>query len=99
MRTFIASVSRANDVYHRAFSSFPDSNTSEHVGENIFTFRTKLPECAKRMYVDQLPPPVLGSKETPLGIPLHTDGYVYGYVFFRQRRDKTRKRGYFQVNP
>jgi hypothetical protein len=31
------------------------------------------------------------------GIPIDTDGFTYGYVFFRQKRDALVKRGFFQV--
>lgn len=30
-------------------------------------------------------------------MPLDTDGYTYGYVFFRQQSDNEIRRGFFQV--
>ena len=35
-------------------------------------------------------------EDTVPGIPVNTDGYTYGYVFFRQQSDDEIKRGFFQ---
>ena len=85
-----------------AFSCFPDSNSSEHVGDSIFSFRMRNTECSKECYVDHKSPNLqkLNSQdwhqETNLGLQINSDGYLYGFVYFRQCRQVSRKRGYFQ---
>ena len=72
------------------------------MGDSIFTFRMKHPQCAKMIYSEQKLPLLMHDNaswthNTILGLPIENDGYMYGVVFFRQRRDSSRKRGYFQV--
>ncbi|XP_074861821.1 protein DENND6A isoform X1 [Carettochelys insculpta] len=73
------------------YLSFPDSN-SGCLGDTQFCFRFRQSSGRKlslHCMMDQL--------ERDLPISLKKDpAYYYGYVYFRQVRDKTLKRGYFQ---
>ncbi|XP_028680540.1 LOW QUALITY PROTEIN: DENN/MADD domain containing 6Aa [Erpetoichthys calabaricus] len=73
------------------YLSFPDSN-SGCLGDTQFCFRfrqaagKKIPICYALDHLERDAPIFL--KSDP--------GHFYGYVYFRQVRDKTLKRGYFQ---
>ncbi|KAJ3039424.1 Protein dennd6a [Rhizophlyctis rosea] len=93
-----------------AFSAFPDSNSSAHSGDNTFTFRMRSGVFTQQLYLTQQPPPLAVPLNGSLprsrgqmlpnsqgaGLPVDTDGYTYGYVFFRQKRDAEIRRGFFQ---
>nr|KAJ3422052.1 Protein dennd6b [Polyrhizophydium stewartii] len=103
-----------------AFSAFPDSNSSEHVGDSCFTFRIRNSNFCKRLYLkehypssqqssqqqNRSPQPALSTAPMAaesaaavrgnVGLPVDTDGYTYGFVFFRQQVDKEVRRGYLQ---
>jgi hypothetical protein len=76
-----------------AFLSFPDSNTFNHLGDSQFSFRTKEPEILKLLSKGKIPDWAFSK----CGLEIENDGMIYGYVFFRMKRDGERKRGYFQV--
>jgi hypothetical protein len=76
-----------------AFLSFPDSNTFNHLGDSQFSFRTKEPEIIKLLSKGKMP----DWASSKCGLDIENDGMIYGYVFFRMKRDGERKRGYFQV--
>ncbi|EPZ33620.1 FAM116 domain-containing protein [Rozella allomycis CSF55] len=68
-----------------SFSSFPDSN-SFLIGDCTFIFRYRKPKPNnKRCFI----PAEFGE----------IGDYIYGYVFFRQTRDLTIRRGFLQVRP
>ncbi|XP_074813821.1 protein DENND6A isoform X2 [Natator depressus] len=73
------------------YLSFPDSN-SGCLGDTQFCFRFRQSSGRKlslHCMLDQL--------DGDLPVSLKKDpAYYYGYVYFRQVRDKTLKRGYFQ---
>lgn len=81
------------------FSAFPDSNSVQHVGDSIFSFRMRNSKFTEYLYINQTHMP---SQNTALdfqqsgGLPVDTDGYTYGFVFFRQEKDDEVPRGYFQ---
>lgn len=77
-----------------AFLSFPDSNTNDHLGDSQFSFRTKSPEIIKLLYNESKIPEWAKAE---LGLPVENDGMIYGFVYFRMKRDSERKRGFFQV--
>ena len=77
-----------------AFLSFPDSNTNDHLGDSQFSFRIKSPQVIKSIYSESKTP---DWANTDLGLPVENDGMIYGFVYFRMKRDSERKRGYFQV--
>ncbi|KAF9509813.1 hypothetical protein BS47DRAFT_1396546 [Hydnum rufescens UP504] len=68
-----------------AFSSFPDS-ASFDTGSELHSFR--IPDS-----VSLRPDPLMSPDDTR---PPSSDGFLYGYVFFYQRRDSSSKRGYLQ---
>ncbi|KAI8814967.1 hypothetical protein BJ742DRAFT_671214 [Cladochytrium replicatum] len=45
---------------------------------------------------DPAPRTFLSTASISNGLPVETDGYTYGYVFFRQRRDAEIRRGFLQ---
>lgn len=71
------------DIYiaNRAFSSFPDSPQAAS-GSYIHSFRLR--QQSKQPSDIMLQGP-------------HTDGFVYGFSYFTQRRDTNARRGYEQV--
>jgi len=94
-----------------SFSAFPDSNSTSHKGNSIFCFRMKSGPSIEKLYYQQrhISPVALKKKEHQSinkqsndtdkyqnNIKIDMDGYTYGYVFFRQQKDPTNKRGYFQ---
>ncbi|KAI9094902.1 hypothetical protein DFS34DRAFT_627620 [Phlyctochytrium arcticum] len=83
-----------------SFSAFPDSNSSAHVGDSTFTFRMRAANAASELYRSgHAPLPfshVAAKLHMGASMPVDTDGYTYGYVFFRQQRDSVIRRGYFQ---
>ncbi|KAJ3186489.1 Protein dennd6a [Gaertneriomyces sp. JEL0708] len=87
-----------------AFSAFPDSNSTAHIGDNAFTFRMRSGSFTQDLYHKQQPPPFSSTEHLPrvsslqqgAGLPVDTDGFTYGYVLFRQQRDSSIRRGYFQ---
>jgi len=95
-----------------SFSAFPDSNSSSHKGNSIFCFRMKSGPSTEKLYHHQhhFSPISLMKKEDEQfnggtlanpekyrkDLKIDVDGYLYGYVFFRQQKDPTNKRGYFQ---
>ncbi|XP_045146063.1 protein DENND6A [Echinops telfairi] len=73
------------------YLSFPDSN-SGCLGDTQFCFRFRQ-SSGRRMSLHCL----LDQFDKDLPVYLKKDpAYFYGYVYFRQVRDKTLKRGYFQ---
>jgi len=72
------------------YLSFPDSN-SGCMGDTQFHFRIR--HCASRRSVH----PSFEEYDRDCPAPLQTDsGYFHGYVYFRQIKDRTIRRGYFQ---
>uniref|UniRef100_A0A8C1W4L5 DENN/MADD domain containing 6Aa n=1 Tax=Cyprinus carpio TaxID=7962 RepID=A0A8C1W4L5_CYPCA len=72
------------------YLSFPDSN-SGCLGDTQFCFRFRQAAGSKSSlgcFLDHF------DRDAP--VCLKVSGYYYGYVYFRQVRDKTLKRGYFQ---
>ncbi|XP_048743475.1 protein DENND6A-like isoform X3 [Ostrea edulis] len=70
------------------YLSFPDSN-SGCMGDTQFHFRIRQSPGRRHIPKSQL------QKDYPH--QLQTDsGYLYGFVYFRQTKDKSIKRGYFQ---
>ncbi|TSM44166.1 Protein DENND6A [Bagarius yarrelli] len=73
------------------YLSFPDSN-SGCLGDTQFCFRFRQAAGRKsslRCFLDRL------DRDAPVCLK-KDQGHFYGYVYFRQVRDKTLKRGYFQ---
>lgn len=72
------------------YLSFPDSN-SGCMGDTQFHFRIR--QCPGR----KVPQPsyVSYNRECPAAVQMD-NGYYYGYVYFRQIKDRTIRRGYFQ---
>lgn len=87
-----------------AFSAFPDSNSVNCMGDSVFSFRMRNSEFSNRIYDQQKAQAnsqannTIGDKFEKIdsGLPIDTDGYTYGYVFFRQEKDVEEKRGFFQ---
>ncbi|TPX71120.1 hypothetical protein SpCBS45565_g01383 [Spizellomyces sp. 'palustris'] len=87
-----------------SFSAFPDSNSASHVGDSTFTFRMRSGHFTTELYQRQQPPPLampsalsgMSGLHPGAGLPVDTDGFTYGYVFFRQQKDTEIRRGYFQ---
>ncbi|KAI8812444.1 hypothetical protein BJ742DRAFT_736084 [Cladochytrium replicatum] len=92
-----------------SFSAFPDSNSTSHAGDTIFSFRmrSELPSTdhesgSTKSFLTVTPEKdpatrtTLSTASISNGLPIETDGYTYGYVFFRQRRDAEIRRGFFQ---
>lgn len=72
------------------YLSFPDSN-SGCMGDTQFHFRIR--QCPGRRVIY----PSYSSYNHECPTALQTDsGYFYGYVYFRQIKDRTIRRGYFQ---
>lgn len=69
----------------------------DHAGDSMFQFRMRHSEFTQKLYMKQADEQT-GDPEnsTRPGIPIHSDGFTYGHVFFRQRKDSDLKRGYFQ---
>lgn len=100
------------DRSDRAFSAFPDSNSAAHVGDSTFTFRMRSGHFTSELYRTQQAPPLAMDNSASMalpgrgmstlhpgaGLPVDTDGFTYGYVFFRQQKDSEIRRGYFQVS-
>ncbi|KAI8904051.1 hypothetical protein EDD86DRAFT_178966, partial [Gorgonomyces haynaldii] len=80
------------------FSAFPDSNSIEHNGDSVFSFRMRNGYFSNRLYLQQKANNLDPSRFEDMipGLPIQTDGYTYGYVFFRQKKDEELKRGFFQ---
>lgn len=70
----------------RAFSSFPDSAIFD-TGSEVHSFRIRDPAASSRFGE------ISSSVEEPT-----SDGFLYGFALFHQRKDATSKRGYLQVN-
>uniref|UniRef100_A0A8C1H916 DENN/MADD domain containing 6Aa n=1 Tax=Cyprinus carpio carpio TaxID=630221 RepID=A0A8C1H916_CYPCA len=73
------------------YLSFPDSN-SGCLGDTQFCFRFRQAAGSKSSlgcFLDHF------DRDAPVCLK-RDQGYYYGYVYFRQVRDKTLKRGYFQ---
>jgi hypothetical protein len=75
------------------------------MGDSLFSFRMRNSEFSNRIYIKQkAQPDSTGTsahisakfEELDSGLPIDTDGYTYGYVFFRQERDDEVRRGFFQ---
>jgi hypothetical protein len=85
---------------YSAFSSFPDSALFDS-GSEVHSFRIAYPSAA---IPGTEPPESTGSLEsnTSGGVDssLHSesDGFLYGFALFHQRRDESSKRGYLQVS-
>ncbi|KAA0189724.1 hypothetical protein HAZT_HAZT006304 [Hyalella azteca] len=73
------------------YLSFPDSNSGV-MGNVQFSFRIRSSACTAAA----LPPALLHYTTTCPPPDQIDEGYMYGYVYFRQVKDKTLKRGYFQ---
>uniref|UniRef100_T1IWF4 UDENN domain-containing protein n=1 Tax=Strigamia maritima TaxID=126957 RepID=T1IWF4_STRMM len=72
------------------YLSFPDSN-SGCMGDTQFHFRIR--QCPGRRSV--IPMHALYNRECPTVLQIDSS-YFYGYVYFRQVKDKSLRRGYFQ---
>ncbi|XP_073207578.1 protein DENND6A isoform X2 [Lepidochelys kempii] len=72
------------------YLSFPDSN-SGCLGDTQFCFRFRR-SSGRRLSLHCM----LDQLDGDLPVSLKDPAYYYGYVYFRQVRDKTLKRGYFQ---
>ncbi|KAI9201829.1 uncharacterized protein BJ171DRAFT_516673 [Polychytrium aggregatum] len=85
-----------------SFSAFPDSNSSSHLGDSFFCFRMRSSASIETLYKLRKAPPISGihsyatRSSADNGYLIDTDGYTYGYVHFRQQKDKEIRRGYFQ---
>uniref|UniRef100_A0A8C1W750 DENN/MADD domain containing 6Aa n=1 Tax=Cyprinus carpio TaxID=7962 RepID=A0A8C1W750_CYPCA len=78
-------------LYYICYLSFPDSN-SGCLGDTQFCFRFRQAAGSKSSlgcFLDHF------DRDAPVCLK-RDQGYYYGYVYFRQVRDKTLKRGYFQ---
>ncbi|KAK2194231.1 hypothetical protein NP493_1g03008 [Ridgeia piscesae] len=72
------------------YLSFPDSN-SGCMGDTQFHFRIR--QCPGRKSLG----PAMNDYNRDCPTALQSDpGYYYGFVYFRQTKDKTIRRGYFQ---
>ena len=80
----------------RCFSAFPDSNSTEHSGDTVFTFRMRNSQFTQRLYLKQTSNVQDFDFSNNSGLPIDTDGFTYATVFFRQQRDHEVKRGFFQ---
>ncbi|KAI9325886.1 hypothetical protein DFJ73DRAFT_632994 [Zopfochytrium polystomum] len=93
-----------------SFSAFPDSNSSAHVGDSVFSFRMRSGASSQKLYQHNQAISLatdLPGKSGPLSFSfderewissggVDTDGHTYGYVFFRQQKDGELRRGFFQ---
>ncbi|KAJ3387506.1 hypothetical protein HDU84_000757 [Entophlyctis sp. JEL0112] len=83
------------------FTSFPDSNSTSHTGDTSFSFRLR---TGMGLTAHQRKLQTAGATVTSVAEPfdehapcvVDTDGYTYGYAYFRQARDARISRGYFQ---
>jgi hypothetical protein len=74
------------------------------MGDSIFSFRMRNSEFSNRIYIQKkaasiiTEPPKSNAafQNLDTSLPTYTDGYTYGYVFFRQEADNEVKRGFFQ---
>ncbi|KAK3888922.1 hypothetical protein Pmani_034447 [Petrolisthes manimaculis] len=74
------------------YLAFPDSN-SGLMGNVQFHFRIR--QCPQSMNAHTRPAIHTYNSNCPTSIQIE-DGYLYGYVYFRQVKDRTLRRGYFQ---
>ncbi|KAI9145019.1 hypothetical protein BKA69DRAFT_1121963 [Paraphysoderma sedebokerense] len=70
-----------------SFSAFPDNNSS--IGDSYFSFRL-------RRHDQPLTSPSINQPVQVASLPKMDDEYWHGYVFFRQKPDKSIRRGYYQ---
>lgn len=74
-------------LHYSAFSSFPDSSIFE-TGSEVHSFRIRYSEAfAQRT-----------GSSTSLSESKESDGFLYGFSLFHQRKDASSKRGYLQVS-
>ncbi|KAI0806300.1 hypothetical protein BC629DRAFT_1282804 [Irpex lacteus] len=73
----------AQEESNLAFSSFPDSPQAES-GSYIHSFRTRCPRSVAQAAMGAITPST------------ESDGFLYGFAHFTQRRDSKSKRGYQQ---
>ena len=86
-----------NTPSSRCFSAFPDSNSVEHSGDTIFNFRMRNSHFTQQLYLKQASSNTQDFDSAKnSGLPIDTDGFTYGSVFFRQQKDQEVKRGFFQ---
>ncbi|KAJ3257393.1 Protein dennd6a [Boothiomyces macroporosus] len=83
------------------FSAFPDSNSTAHSGDSIFSFRMRNGKFSHNLYSKQKQTYEFAKQDqfeaaNSSGLPIENDGYTYGYVFFRQVKDEQVRRGFFQ---
>lgn len=78
------------------FSAFPDSNSAEHSGDTVFSFRMRNSTFTQSLYLKQTSNAHDFDSANNSGLPIDTDGFTYGTVFFRQQSDQEVKRGFFQ---
>ncbi|XP_042237259.1 protein DENND6A-like isoform X2 [Homarus americanus] len=74
------------------YLAFPDSN-SGLMGNVQFHFRIR--QCPQSIPLHTRPAIHQYNSSCPTNIQTE-DGYLYGYVYFRQVKDRTLRRGYFQ---
>lgn len=74
------------------YLAFPDSN-SGLMGNVQFHFRIR--QCPQSISLSPRPAFHTYNATCPTSIQTE-DGYLYGYVYFRQVKDRTLRRGYFQ---
>jgi hypothetical protein len=83
------------------FSAFPDSNSAEHSGDTVYSFRMRNGDFTQKLYLRKTQQ-WTETQQTEFdlansnGLPIDNDGFTYGHVFFRQQRDLDIKRGFFQ---
>jgi hypothetical protein len=65
----------------------------DNSGDTVFSFRMKNGEFVEKLY---LKTPTQNDDSVKEGLPIDSDGFTYGFVFFRQQKDHTIKRGFFQ---
>ncbi|KAI8899335.1 hypothetical protein BC833DRAFT_586154 [Globomyces pollinis-pini] len=83
------------------FSAFPDSNSYDQTGDSVFIFRMRNGEFTQKLYLKQYQECNFTRQDqfdaaTTGFLPIETDGYTYGHVFFRQQQDSEIRRGFFQ---
>ncbi|KAJ2997727.1 Protein dennd6a [Globomyces sp. JEL0801] len=92
------------------FSAFPDSNSYDQTGDSVFIFSNitylknagmRNGEFTQKLYLKQYQECNFTRQDqfdaaTTGFLPIETDGYTYGHVFFRQQQDSEIRRGFFQ---
>ncbi|KAJ3408792.1 Protein dennd6a [Chytriomyces hyalinus] len=78
------------------FSSFPDSNSTSHLGDTTFSFRFRSGASIAKLYYGS-DTGCTNAIDSNVNISVvDSDAFTYAYVYFRQKPDKEIRRGYFQ---